>query len=196
MTAEGEIILDPRATSNPQVLMDAMQLATSIRKALSSLKPREEMVLRYHFGIDCEPLTLVEIGKRLNVTKERVRQIEKKSIRKLSNPSRARCLWPFTVSRVSVDLAPVYPTKETIPYRIHQHPVLVRPLPAYNRPPKIQLDCSCGWHSTYAGTLKFALTKFSRHIQKEHLGEMPDYKCTVSGKEDSNLQRASQNYLP
>jgi DNA-binding CsgD family transcriptional regulator len=60
--------------------------------ALRSLSPREERVLRLRFGFGCEPATLEDVGEQLSVSRERVRQIEAKGLRKLCHPSRARFL--------------------------------------------------------------------------------------------------------
>ena len=60
---------------------------------LNSLTPREEKVLRLRYGIDDgRPRTLEEVGKEFNVTRERIRQIEAKALRKLRNPTRSRRL--------------------------------------------------------------------------------------------------------
>lgn len=65
------------------------QLITVLHK----LTPREEMVLRLRYGIDDgKPRTLEEVGKEFNVTRERIRQIEAKALRKLRNPSRSKKL--------------------------------------------------------------------------------------------------------
>lgn len=60
----------------------------STTKALSTLPPREERVLRMRFGINTEEKTLEEVGKIFGVTRERIRQIEAKALRKLRHPSR------------------------------------------------------------------------------------------------------------
>ena len=61
-----------------------------------SLTPREEKVLRLRFGLeDGRPRTLEEVGKEFNVTRERIRQIEAKALRKLRHPSRSKKLRDF-----------------------------------------------------------------------------------------------------
>ncbi len=66
------------------------------RSALKSLTPREEKVLRLRFGLDDgRPRTLEEVGKEFDVTRERVRQIEAKAMRKLRHPSRSKKLRDF-----------------------------------------------------------------------------------------------------
>ncbi len=71
-------------------------LAESTRDILSSLTPRESKVLRMRFGIDMNTdHTLEEVGKQFDVTRERIRQIEAKALRKLRHPSRSEQLRSF-----------------------------------------------------------------------------------------------------
>ena len=71
-------------------------LSDSTRDILSSLTPREAKVLRMRFGIDMNTdHTLEEVGKQFDVTRERIRQIEAKALRKLRHPSRAQNLKSF-----------------------------------------------------------------------------------------------------
>jgi len=66
-------------------------LREDLEKVLDTLTPREKKVLEYRFGLDDGiPKTLDEVGVRFNVTRERIRQIEAKALRKLRHPSRAR----------------------------------------------------------------------------------------------------------
>jgi len=66
---------------------------SEINDALKTLDAREEMIIRYYFGINRErPATLEEIGDILNLTRERVRQIKEKAIRKLRHISRTEHL--------------------------------------------------------------------------------------------------------
>ena len=63
---------------------------------LSTLTPREERVLRLRFGIDDgRTRTLEEVGKEFNFTRERIRQIEARALRKLRHPSRSKRLKDF-----------------------------------------------------------------------------------------------------
>ena len=65
-------------------------------RILSSLTPREERVLRMRFGIGMNSdHTLEEVGQQFSVTRERIRQIEAKALRKLKHPTRARKLKTF-----------------------------------------------------------------------------------------------------
>ena len=68
-------------------------LKEQIGEVLTSLTPREQLVLRLRFGLDDgRSRTLEEVGKEFNVTRERIRQIEAKSLRKLRHPSRSKKL--------------------------------------------------------------------------------------------------------
>lgn len=67
-----------------------------LAEVLKTLTPREEKVLRLRFGLDDgNPKTLEEVGKEFNVTRERIRQIEAKALRKLRHPSRSKKLKDF-----------------------------------------------------------------------------------------------------
>lgn len=91
----GDFIEDDRAVSPMDECSDR-ELAAVTRTLLSSLQPREERILRLRFGIDGQPAeTLEKIGKTFNVSKERIRQIEKKALKKLRNPSRQASLKTF-----------------------------------------------------------------------------------------------------
>ena len=71
-------------------------LKEQLASVLGSLTPREEKVLRLRFGLeDGRPRTLEEVGKEFNVTRERIRQIEAKALRKLRHPSRSKKLRDF-----------------------------------------------------------------------------------------------------
>ena len=71
-------------------------LTQSIEEVLASLRERERKILRLYFGLDSpEPMTLEEIGARLGITRERVRQIKEKALTRLRHVSRARALESF-----------------------------------------------------------------------------------------------------
>ena len=71
-------------------------LRQTTTKILSSLTPREERVLRMRFGIGMNSdHTLEEVGQQFSVTRERIRQIEAKALRKLKHPTRAEQLKSF-----------------------------------------------------------------------------------------------------
>ena len=67
-------------------------LSTEIDRALQILTVREREIIRSFFGIGCQEMTLEEIGERLDLTRERVRQIKEKAIRKLKKPSASKLL--------------------------------------------------------------------------------------------------------
>lgn len=91
----GDFIEDEKASS-PLEECSEKQLAQVTRSLLSTLQPREEKILRLRFGLDGQPAeTLEKIGKSFNVSKERIRQIEKKALRKLRNPNRQSSLRTF-----------------------------------------------------------------------------------------------------
>ena len=88
----GDFVADENAEA-PGKAADRAMVAQQINQALKSLTPREEKVIRLRFGLDDgRPRTLEEVGKEFNVTRERIRQIEAKALRKLRHPSRSRKL--------------------------------------------------------------------------------------------------------
>ena len=91
----GDFIPDDQAIS-PLETATAVSLAEATHEILASLTPREAKVLRMRFGIDMTTdHTLEEVGKQFDVTRERIRQIEAKALRKLRHPSRANYLRSF-----------------------------------------------------------------------------------------------------
>jgi RNA polymerase primary sigma factor len=73
-----------------------MKLREELDAVLATLTEREERVLRLRFGlIDGRQRTLEEVGKEFNVTRERIRQIEAKALRKLRNPVRSKRIRDF-----------------------------------------------------------------------------------------------------
>jgi RNA polymerase primary sigma factor len=91
----GDFIEDKKAIAPAEEVVNA-KLSEQIAEILSDLTPREEQVLRKRFGIG-EPSdhTLEEVGKLFNVTRERIRQIEAKALRKLRHPGRSQVLRSF-----------------------------------------------------------------------------------------------------
>ncbi|MGE5448947.1 MAG: sigma-70 family RNA polymerase sigma factor, partial [Bacteroidales bacterium] len=67
-------------------------LAKEIERALATLTERESDIIRMFFGIGCQEMTLEEIGERFGLTRERVRQIKEKAIRRLRHTSRSKLL--------------------------------------------------------------------------------------------------------
>lgn len=81
---------------SPEEIADAVQLRMAIEKALDKLPPREQAVLKMRFGFtDGKAHTLEEVGAAYGVTRERVRQIETKALRKLRNPLVVKLLKEF-----------------------------------------------------------------------------------------------------
>ena len=91
----GDFIEDEKAVT-PNDSVAATMLKEQLFGVLDTLTPREEKVLRLRYGIDDgKPRTLEEVGKEFNVTRERIRQIEAKALRKLRHPSRSKKLKDF-----------------------------------------------------------------------------------------------------
>ena len=67
-------------------------LATEVDRALETLTERERDIIRYFFGIGCSEMTLEEIGEKFDLTRERVRQIKEKAIRRLRHSSKSKLL--------------------------------------------------------------------------------------------------------
>ena len=81
---------------SPSDTVDSLALKNQLGELLNSLTPREEKVLRLRYGLDDgRPRTLEEVGKEFNVTRERIRQIEAKALRKLRHPQRSKKLKDF-----------------------------------------------------------------------------------------------------
>lgn len=94
----GDFIEDKKIM-NPQDACINLNLSEQTRRVLATLTPREEKVLRMRFGIgEKADHTLEEVGQNFDVTRERIRQIEAKALRKLRHPSRAKKLKSFIES--------------------------------------------------------------------------------------------------
>jgi RNA polymerase primary sigma factor len=91
----GDFVED-RQTVSPSDAAVYTSLEEQTRKVLATLTPREEQILRMRFGIgEKSDFTLEEVGQRFAVTRERIRQIEAKALRKLRHPSRAKSIESF-----------------------------------------------------------------------------------------------------
>ena len=91
----GDFIEDTFVMSPSDATTD-INLTETVRSVLAGLTPREAKVLRMRFGIDMNTdHTLEEVGKQFDVTRERIRQIEAKALRKLRHPSRSDRLKSF-----------------------------------------------------------------------------------------------------
>jgi len=87
-----DLIIDSKG-ENPDRVIINRKLEESIEEVLSTLSEKESKVIKYRFGLEGErPHSLKEIGDKYNLTKERIRQIEKKAISRLRHPTRRRRL--------------------------------------------------------------------------------------------------------
>lgn len=95
---ESEMIMDDTDVENEATIG---VIKEQLLKVLHTLTPREEAVLKLRCGFNSngEPMTLEEVGKEFNITRERIRQIEKRALRKLRHPSRSRGLKDFVDGR-------------------------------------------------------------------------------------------------
>lgn len=88
----GDIIPDENALS-PQEIAQQNMLKEQLMSVLETLTPREQKVIRLRYGLDdAHPRTLEEVGREFSVTRERIRQIEAKALRKLRHPSKLKKL--------------------------------------------------------------------------------------------------------
>ncbi|MBR4800962.1 MAG: RNA polymerase sigma factor RpoD [Clostridia bacterium] len=91
----GDFLEDDKALS-PSEVAESKMLKEQLIQVLNTLTPREEKVLRLRYGLDdSHPRTLEEVGREFNVTRERIRQIEAKALRKLRHPNRLKKLKDF-----------------------------------------------------------------------------------------------------
>lgn len=77
----------------PDEVLEEKEKAEVVSEMLDLLTPKEARILRMRFGIGCDEHTLEEVGKKLDVTSERIRQMEAKALRKIKHPSRMKLLW-------------------------------------------------------------------------------------------------------
>ncbi len=88
--------LEDKGAESPNDSLITQDLTTQVERALSTLSPKEKEILRLRFGIgEAGEHTLEEVGRRFAVTRERIRQIETKALRKLRHPLRGRALRAF-----------------------------------------------------------------------------------------------------
>lgn len=94
--APSAIVVPDKRTSDPLERIAMEQLRNTVERLLSELKKRERTVVELRFGLGgCGRHTLEEVGIELGVTRERVRQIERKAVERLGHPARRRQLAPF-----------------------------------------------------------------------------------------------------
>ena len=80
----------------PEDLIVTQSLKDDVNVLLATLSRKESEIIQYRFGLNGKsPLSLKEIGDRYNLTKERIRQIEKKALKRLQHPNRSRVLEPY-----------------------------------------------------------------------------------------------------
>jgi RNA polymerase primary sigma factor len=91
-----DVMEDNEITLNPDNELMNESLRNEIERSLSTLSFREAEVLRLYYGINCKaPMTLEEIGETFELTRERVRQIKEKALRRLKHTSRCKLLKPY-----------------------------------------------------------------------------------------------------
>ena len=86
-----DVLVNPDSPNADRGLINE-SLATEVDRALETLTERERDIIRYFFGIGCSEMTLEEIGEKFDLTRERVRQIKEKAIRRLRQSSRSKLL--------------------------------------------------------------------------------------------------------
>ena len=86
-----DVLVNPDSPNADRGLINE-SLATEVDRALETLTGRERDIIRYFFGIGCSEMTLEEIGEKFDLTRERVRQIKEKAIRRLRHSSRSKLL--------------------------------------------------------------------------------------------------------
>ncbi|HEY9288798.1 MAG TPA: RNA polymerase sigma factor RpoD [Candidatus Dormibacteraeota bacterium] len=92
----GDFVEDKQAVAPLEAASEAM-FRNEVEDILATLRPRERRVVQLRFGlVDDEPRTLEEVGRRMGLTRERIRQIEATALRKLRHPSRSKVLRDYT----------------------------------------------------------------------------------------------------
>ena len=86
-----DVLVNPDSPNADRGLINE-SLATEVDRALETLTERERDIIRYFFGIGCSEMTLEEIGEKFDLTRERVRQIKEKAIRRHRHSSRSKLL--------------------------------------------------------------------------------------------------------
>ena len=102
--------IESETDTSPSDTVANNDLKERVREVLKTLTPREEKVLKMRFGIDvASEHTLEEVGKDFSVTRERIRQIEVKALRKLRHPSRSKKLRSFFEKEIDENMPPEEP---------------------------------------------------------------------------------------
>ncbi len=89
-----DVLADTGINASDEKLMNE-SLNLEVNRALTTLTDREELILKYFYGIDTDELTLQEIGVKVGLTRERVRQIKERALRRLKHTSRSKHLRSF-----------------------------------------------------------------------------------------------------
>ena len=89
-----DVLVNPDSPNADRGLISE-SLSTEVDRALETLTERERDIIKYFFGIGCSEMTLEEIGEKFDLTRERVRQIKEKAIRRLRHSSRSKLLTPY-----------------------------------------------------------------------------------------------------
>ena len=84
-----DVLVNPDSPNADRGLINE-SLSTEVDRALETLTERERDIIKYFFGIGCSEMTLEEIGEKFDLTRERVRQIKEKAIRRLRHSSRSK----------------------------------------------------------------------------------------------------------
>ena len=88
--------IEDESIRSPMEVATQNLLKEQLMAVIDTLTPREQKVIRLRYGLDdCHPRTLEEVGKEFNVTRERIRQIEAKALRKLRHPNRSKRLTDY-----------------------------------------------------------------------------------------------------
>ena len=91
-----EVVLALPATEDIEMNVDRLALVDKVKEVIGGLTPREQKIIELRFGLNGgQTHTLEDIGKMFNVTRDRIRQIEEKALRKLRHPTRSRKLQVF-----------------------------------------------------------------------------------------------------
>jgi RNA polymerase primary sigma factor len=90
------VMVEDKTTESPMKKVEEESLKEAIQTVISTLSQNEQEILKLRFGLgEEEPMSLQQIGKKFGLSKERIRQIEKKALRRLRHPSRSMKLQVF-----------------------------------------------------------------------------------------------------
>ena len=100
-----DVLVNPDSPNADRGLINE-SLSTEVDRALETLTERERDIIKYFFGIGCSEMTLEEIGEKFDLTRERVRQIKEKAIRRLRHSSRSKLLKSYLGARTPFRIKP------------------------------------------------------------------------------------------